>query len=186
MGLEKVKQEILEKARKEAAEITDAAKAEAKTIMRSAEKQMQNYELLIVEDVSRSVEQMKRRQLASAELGLQKQALAAKNELIESVFSDVRKRLRQLEEKKRETHVKSLLEIAGKEIDVAVVHCNARDAEFLWSYGKLGVVKDDTLLGGIIAESSDGRLRVDYSYETVLEQVKSKVLSDVARLLFGK
>ena len=192
MGLEKVKQEILEKAGKGAAGITDAAQAEAKAIMGSAEKQMQNYERLIDEDAGRAVEQMKRKEIASAELELQKQALAAKNELIKNVFSQAMKRLAQPGEKRREAHVRGLLGMARKEVDVAFVHCNSRDAGFLEggnsgsSSGKLKIIKNDDIAGGIIAESPDRRLKVDYSYETVLEQVKSRVLSDVARLLFGK
>ncbi len=196
MGLEKVKQEILEKARKEAAEITDAAQAEAKAIMRAAEKQMQNYEQLIDEDADRSVEQIKRREVASAELELQKQVLAAKNELIENVFSQAMRKLGQLGDKRREAHVKALLDLARKEMNVAVVQCNSRDAGFLEGVagnggssgdsGKLKIVKNDSISGGVVAESPDRKLKIDYSYETVLEQTKSKVLSDVARLLFGK
>ncbi len=188
MGLEKVKQEILEKARKDAAGIVGAAQAEAKAVMRASEKQMQNYERLVDEDAGRSVEQMKRRELASAELELQKQVLAAKNELIETVFSQAMKKLGQLGDKKREAHVKGLLDLARKEMNVAVVHCNSKDVEFLegGSSDKLKVIKNDSISGGIVAESPDRKLKVDYSYETVLEQTKSKVLSDVARLLFGK
>ena len=194
MGLEKVKQEILEKARKEAAEITSAAQAEAKAVMRAAEKQMQNYEQLIDEDLSRSVEQMRRRELASAELELQKQVLAAKNELIENVFSQAKRKLGQLGDKRREVHVKALLDLARKEMNVDVVQCNSRDARFLegstgnggGSSGRLKVVKNDSISGGIVAESPDRKLKIDYSYETALEQTKSKVLSDVARLLFRK
>src|SRR3989338_6453567 len=190
MGLEKVKQEILEKARKEAAEIASAAQAEAKAIMRAAEKQMQNYESLIDEDASRSVEQMRRRELASAEIELQKQVLAAKNELIENVFSQAMRKLGQLGDKRREAHVKALLDLVRKEMNVAVVQCNSRDARFLegstgngGSGGKLKVIKNDSISGGIVAESPDRKLKVDYSYETALGQTKSKVLSDVARLL---
>ncbi|MBI2581212.1 hypothetical protein HYV85_05420 [Candidatus Woesearchaeota archaeon] len=193
MGLENVKREILEKARKEAAEITSAAQAEAKAIMRAAEKQMQNYEQLIDEDVDRSVEQMRRRELASAELELQKQVLAAKNELIEDVFSQATRKLGQLGDKRREAHVKALLDLVRKEMNVAVVQCNSRDARFLegstgndGSGGKLKVIKNDSISGGIVAESPDRKLKVDYGYESVLGQTKSKVLSDVARLLFGK
>jgi V/A-type H+-transporting ATPase subunit E len=188
MGLEKVKQEILEKAQKEAAKIIDDAKAEAKAVMTSAEKQAQEHERLINDDVDNSIALAKKRELASAELQVQKQLLAAKNELIEGAFSDARKRLKLLGEKKRETHVKSLLDTAGKEIDLAVVLCSSSDAEFFerFSYGRLKIVKDDTMLGGIIAESPDRKLRVDYSYEALLERVRGKVLSDVARLLFGK
>ncbi len=185
MGLEKVKQEILENARKEADEILAAAEAEARTITRSAEKQMQDYQKLVEEDGERAAELMKRRKVASADLELQKQALSAKNEIIEGVFEQVRKKLRLRSDKSREADVKALLKAASGEMDVAVVHCNGRDARFLEGSG-LKVVKNDSMLGGIIAESPDGKLRVDYSYETLLGQARMRVLGDVARKLFGK
>lgn len=192
MGLEKVKQEIIEKAKKDAAAIIDAAQAEAKAIMKAAEKQMQNYGRLVDEDAGRSVEQMKKRELASAELEMQKQALAAKNELIENIFLQTKIKLGQLSDKRREAHVKALLDRAKKEMNVASVQCNSRDARFLegspgnGSGGRLKVIKNDSISGGIVAESPDRKLKIDYSYEAVLEQAKSKVLSDVAKLLFGK
>lgn len=185
MGLEKVKQDILEKAQREADEILAAAAAEARAIMKSAEKQAQEYGKSLAEEGDRTAELMKRREVASAELEMQKQMLTAKNELIESAFGQVREKLRLRGEKAREADVKSLLNAASQEMDVAVVRCCSRDARFVEGSG-LKVAKDDALLGGIIAESPDGKLRVDYSYDTLLGQVKAKVLSDVAKKLFGK
>ena len=185
MGLEKVKQEILERARKGADEILAAAAADAKAIMKSAEKQVQDYQKMLAEDGDKTAELMKRREVASAELELQKQMLTAKNELIESVFLQVREKLGELNDRKREADVNALLKAASKEMDVAVVQCSSRDAKFLGG-GRFKVVMNDPLLGGIIAESPDGKLRVDCSYDTLLGQAKAKVLSDVAKKLFGK
>ncbi len=186
MGLEKVKQEILEKAKGEAAAAIDAANAEARAIMKSAEKQIRDYEKTIDDDIERTAEVMKRREVASAELEVQKQALSLKNELINSIFSEARKKLGQLTEKGREAHIKTLLDAAFRELDAAVIRCSHKDAKFVQGRGKVKIVEDDSIGGGIIAESSDGRLRVDYSYDTLLEQARAKVLSDVARTLFGK
>ncbi|MBI2143242.1 hypothetical protein HYU20_02770 [Candidatus Woesearchaeota archaeon] len=185
MGLEKVKEEILEKARKDASEVVDAAKAEAKAIIRNAEKQMQDYQKLVEEEEERTADLMKRREVASAELELQKKLLSAKNELIEGVFGQAGKKLRLRNDKSREADVKALLKAASGEMDVAAVQCNSRDSRFLEG-SALKVVKSDSMLGGIIAESPDGKLRVDYSYETLLGQARVKVLGDVARKLFGK
>ncbi len=191
MGLEKVKQEILNGAREEAGKLAEHAKEEAKAIEKSAENQVRDYERMVEEDIEKSIEIMKRRELAAAELEVQKKALEAKNELIEAVFSEASKKLRSLGDKSREAHVKNLLGMAMNEMDVAVVRCNAKDGKFVSNYGggsggRLKVVASDDVSGGVIAESADGRLRVNYSYETMLEQVKSKVLIDVARILFGK
>ena len=185
MGLEKVKQEILEKAQKEADEILAAATAEAKRIMKAAEQQVQDYEKMVAEDEDKTAELMKRREAAAAELELQKQMLAAKNWLIESVFAEVKQKLKMRSDKGREADVKALMKVASQEMDVAVVQCSSRDMRFLEG-GGLKIVKNDAILGGIIAESPDGKLRVDCSYDTLLGQVRSKVLSDVARKLFGK
>lgn len=185
MGLEKVKEEILEKARKDASEVVDAAQAEARAIIRNAEKQMQDYQKLVEEDWEKASELMKRREVASAELELQKQVLSAKNEMIEGVFGQARKKLKLRNDKSREADVKALLKAASGEMEVAVVQCNGRDSRFLEG-GNLKVVKNDSVLGGIIAESPDGKMRADYSYETLLGQARVKVLGDVARKLFGK
>lgn len=189
MGLEKVKQEILNSAREEAGELAEQAREETKAIEKSAEKQVNDYERLVEEDIEKSVEIMKRRELAAAELEVQKKTLQTKNELIDAIFSEVRKKLRSLGDRSREAHVKNLLGRAMEEMDVAVVGCNSRDGKFVSSQGtggSLKVVADEGISGGVIAESTGGKLRVDYSYETMLEQVKSKVLIDVAKILFGK
>ncbi len=189
MGLDKVKQEILDNAREDAGKLTEQAKDEAKAIEKSAEKQVKGYERMMEEDMEKSVELMKRRELAAAELEVQKKTLDAKSELIESVFAEGWKKLRNIGEKSREAHIKSLLERAMAEMDVAVVKCNARDSKLVSSHtsgSRLKAVVAADISGGIIAESADGKLKVDYSYEAVLEQVKSKVLVDVAKILFGK
>lgn len=186
MGLEKVKQEILEKAQKEASELVESADSEAKAIVKSAEKSAQELEQRELDEAEKSSEFAKKREIAAAELELQKQALSVKNELVESVFSEAGKRLAQLGEKKREAHIRMLLDAAGKELDVAVVYCSKKDVRLVEGSGKLKVFSDEKISGGIIAESQDGKLRVDYSYDTLLGQVRSKVLGDVASKLFGK
>jgi len=185
MGLEKVKLEIVEKAKEEAAAIIDGANSEAKAIMKAAEKQMQDYEKSMEADLEKDAELLRMKDLTSAELEAQRQVLTVKNELIDSVFSEAAKRLGRLPEREREAHVKKLLEAALKELDAPVIRCSPKDAKFVQGR-RLKVIEDSSITGGIIAESLDGRLRVDYSYSALIEQVKARVLSNVARTLFGK
>jgi len=51
--------------------------------------------------------------------------------------------------------------------------------------GKLAEFKEHKSLGGIIVESSDGRLRIDNTYETRLEMLLPQLLPEVAKELFG-
>lgn len=188
MGLEKVKQEILDNARKEASAMIEAAQAEGRSIANAAEKQAGENDLAAEEKLQRDFDFMKRREVASAELELRKQVLATKSAIVEKVFGEAANKLKSLAEKKREAHIKALLYAARNELSVAVVRCNSMDVNIVEAFGegRLKIIPGSNLLGGIIAESSDGRLRVDYSYEAVLEQVRSRVLGDVARALFRK
>ena len=46
-----------------------------------------------------------------------------------------------------------------------------------------GVVKD--IEGGVVVESRDGTLQIDYSYRTFLNQVWETGLKDASDILFG-
>jgi V/A-type H+/Na+-transporting ATPase subunit E len=185
MGLEKVKQEIVGKAQSEASSIIEEAKKEARTILSAAEKRVKEKEQLMKDEADISVISMKKKELASAELEVQKKVLVAKSDLIERVFTEVGKKLGSISGTRRESHIKALLDLAKEEIEIAVVNCNSKDTTILKKLGEFEVVENDEISGGLIAETADNRLRVDYSYETLIEQVRSKVLSDVARTLFG-
>ncbi len=188
MGLEKVKQEILDNARNEASGIIEAAQAEARSILKAAQKQAEQNEEQAAAELQTAAEALRRKEAASAELELQKQTLSTKSEIIEQAFLDAAQKIFSLTEKKREAHIISLLEAARKEMNVAVVRCNARDIKLADSAsgGKLKILTDDSITGGIIAESSDGKLRIDYSYDALLDQARSKVLGEVANALFSK
>ena len=188
MGLDKVKQEILDAARTDAAAIIDQAHAEAKAVLKSAEKQAEDKARALDDEMNTIAESLKRREMAAAELELQKHMLAEKSSLIEQVFADGKKKLAALPEKARETHLRRLLEAARKDLAVGTVYCTGKDVRLLDSIsgGKLKIMKNDAMSGGLVAETADGKLRVDYSYDTMLGQARSKVLSDVAKTLFGK
>ena len=137
MGLEKVKQEILESAVKKAESITGAASSEAKEIARAVDKRLDEYGRLIEDEIEKAADALKRRELAATELEVRKGMLAAKSRAIEAVFSDARKRIGQLSDKRRESHVRALLDSARSELAVAVVICNPKDADVVGTFGKV-------------------------------------------------
>jgi V/A-type H+-transporting ATPase subunit E len=51
--------------------------------------------------------------------------------------------------------------------------------------GKVAEFKEHKSLGGIIIESSDGKVRIDNTYETRLEMLLPQLLPEVAKELFG-
>ncbi len=180
MGLEKVKERVLEEARQKAKARIDSAKAEAKEIMKSFSNQAREKEAFLKLQLEAEGASIKRRETAAAKLESKKLLLAFRKDFIEGIFSLAREKLAGLPESERASQIKKLLEKASSEIEVAVVYCNKKDARYVSGCK----VKEADVTGGIIAESSDGSLRVDYSYETMLEQLKDLLLPELDRLIF--
>ena len=108
--------------------------------------------------------------------------LVFRKEFMENMFSMAKERLSKLPESERSSHIKKLLQKANSELKVAVVYCNKKDAKFVTGYK----VKEADIIGGIIAESENGEIRVDYSYETLLAQIKDSLLPELNKLLFAE
>ena len=180
MGLEKVKEKVLNEAKQKAKSRLDSAQAEASDIVKAMSKNASEKEVSSKKQLESEVEFIKNREAAAAKLDSKKLSLAFRKKFIDEMFSLVREKLATLPDSTRDKHVKKLLEKAKSEIDVAVVQCNKRDRKFV---GNVKVTEGD-ILGGIIAESADGTLRVDYSYETMLDQLKDSMLPELNEILF--
>ena len=182
MGLEKVKERVLEEARQKAKSRIDAAKAEAHKILRSFSQQASEKESFFREQLAAEVELVKKSKAASTSIEAKKMTLAFRKSFIDEIFLLVQERLSKLPDQKRSEHVKKLLLKAGSEIEVAVIQCNKKDGK---SVSNLRTAEAG-IQGGLIAESADGTLRVDYSYETLLEQLKGTLLPELNEMLFGR
>ena len=79
-------------------------------------------------------------------------------------------------------HIKKLLEKANDELKIGTIYCNKKDLSLL----KGRKTKTVEIIGGIMAESADGELRVDYSYETLLKQIKESLMPELNQILFDK
>lgn len=179
MGLEKVKEKVLDEAKQKAKSRLDSAKAEARDIVKAISKNASEKEASSKKQIESEIELIKNREAAAAKLDSRKLSLAFRKKFIDEMFGLVKEKLEKLPDAARDKHVKKLLEKAKSEIDVAVVHCNKQDCKFVDN----AKVTETDILGGIIAESADGSLRVDYSYETMLKQLKDSMLPELNEML---
>ena len=122
-----------------------------------------------------------RQETASAELESKKLILEAKKEAIESVFEEARKRIEKLSGKQREDCMNRLLEKAKNDIAVAKVYCSKNDARLVEGFK----AEPSGINGGLIAENADGTVRVDYSFDTMLQNIKENELQEISKILFG-
>jgi V/A-type H+-transporting ATPase subunit E len=181
MGLEEVKEEIIRKAKDTAEEIISEGRKEAERIADEAKEKIRAKRKEIEAELKKIESAIKKKEIASSELEIKKMFLEEKKRAIENVFGEAKKKLGTLGESQRKEHVRRLIEKAQKEIDVACIYCNKKDKKFIKDFR----VAEDDILGGIIAEDEKGDVRVDYSYETILGNVKERYLQNIGKILFG-
>lgn len=181
MGLEAVKEEILNSAKEQANSMIAEARKEANRIAKEAEKRIGEIREKSEAEAKKMLDAIKRQEFASAELENKKMLLEAKKEIIESVFAEARKRLEALDDRKRELMMKRLLEKAKNEIEIACIYCNKRDAKFIKGFG----VEAANILGGIMVENKEKTVRIDYSFDAMLQGIKESELQNVSKTLFG-
>jgi V/A-type H+-transporting ATPase subunit E len=113
--------------------------------------------------------------------------LGAKEELIDECFSKAKEQLRSLtgEEYKNVLVqlIKDSLPLIGESGTVKLTR--EEDKSILSSFPNLtqkpGLVQG---LGGIILESSDGKIVVDNTFDAILERKKEDIRTEVAKILF--
>ena len=132
-------------------------------------------------ETKRITEVIKKQELASAQLENKKMILETKKQLIESVFSEVKNKLDKLDNGIRGEYMKKLLEKAKNDIEVVTVYCNKKDLGFIKDINAEGI----EIIGGLIAENGDKTVRVDYSFDTMLESMKENELQIINKILFG-
>ena len=181
MGLEAVKGEILANAKEQEEALLAEAKKEAERIMKEAEIKIASFREKTEAETKKFIETMKKQETASAELESKKMILEAKKDATEIVFEEARKTVEKLSAKKREAYIDKLLEKAKNDIEVAKVYCNKNDAKIVKGFK----AEPSDILGGLIAENADGTVRVDYSFDTLLQNIKENELQKISKILFG-
>lgn len=184
MGLEEVKKEVLVNAQSKAKALLDEARSEAKKAESEALEAVKKKEKLGEQETNSYINGVRKKELSSAQLEAKNAMLNTKKQLIDSVFEAVIGRLDKLESGKNRSMLEKLLRKAQDEINVASVYVNKKHIKLM--EGKVPSVQEAVILGGLIAENKDRTVRVDYSFDSLLNEVKEKSLGEIGGILFGK
>jgi len=181
MGLEKVKDEIVEKAKEQASLAVSQAKSKAGHTLREAEKKIEEYRNASLEDAKNVMVDIKRQEIARAELEAKKMFLQSKKEIIDEVMENAKKELLKSKEREMSDLISSLLNKAKNDIEIEYVYCNKMDSKFIKGCN----VKEAEISGGLIAENKEQTIRVDYSFDTLFQSMRENKLQEIAQELFG-
>ena len=189
MGLEELKKHIMDDLNKKVEEIKRETKSEVDNILNEAKRKVDDYRKYKQEKLNKEKQDMTLREEALVELEGNKLIQEARREAIDDLFNELTKKLSSMKTDEKKKYYQSLLKKAEKEIDVSAVYVNKSDIDIVKSIAKNIVknkdsIKEEEILGGIIAENKDGTIRVDYSFDSLLEEFRQKSLADISEKLF--
>jgi len=181
MGLEAVKEEVIRTAKTQEESMIAEGRKETIRLMNEAEEKVARLKEKSDLETKRAMDLIKKQEFASAELENKKMLLEAKKQLIDKVFNEVQKKVEKLDSKKRGEYIHKLMEKAKNDIEVENIYCNKNDIKFLKDFN----AKTVDIMGGLIAENKDETVRVDYSFDTILENIKENELQSINKVLFS-
>jgi V/A-type H+-transporting ATPase subunit E len=184
MGLDKVVKDISDKAEAESREIIAGAQVTAASIKKDAEAEAhKNLEAEMARSDS-AISKMRQRELSSAKLDVKKAKLNAEKDVLEEVHAELVKSLTQMPGQKKVDLINKLIAMSKKDVPQGKIFANAADAELVknsgYEYG--GAIK---CIGGIIVTSMDGSVNLDYTFDSIMEDVWAASMKPVSDILFG-
>ncbi|MFB6227090.1 MAG: V-type ATP synthase subunit E [Halobacteriales archaeon] len=175
-------EEIREEARADAEEIREEARADAEAIIEEAET-----------EVEREIERERDQKLSSANLEAKQERLEARRDQLRSVREDVEARIADISGERRRELTAALLDSAATEfededVDDIEVYSLDEDRELiqdlLTAYPGFSYAGEHDCLGGVVVESEASRLRVNNTFDSVLEDIWETNLKEISERLF--
>jgi V/A-type H+-transporting ATPase subunit E len=191
MGLETVADDIKQEARARAEEIVEEAEEEKEDVLSEARQEAESLKQEAEEEAESEAESLREQEISSAKLEARKMMSREERELLADLREDVRGELADIEQG-REEMTRTLLQAGVEELDEeeAVAYCAEDDeetvSELVDEFDGVEFGGTEEMLGGVIVESSDGRVRVDNSFDSVLETVWNDSVREVSERLLGE
>jgi vacuolar-type H+-ATPase subunit E/Vma4 len=191
-GMEKISEAILDKVKVDAQQIIKEAEEKALQEVEKAEKQLESK---FEEEKFKKIEEAEgeaARILAQASIKARLELSRTKADVIDKIVSTVKTTL--LNISSDESSLLGLIKevIAGLGVDKARIYVSPRDISTVQRFfekdkelaSRIMEIKEIDCTGGVIAESTDGKISVDNTYDTRLEMLLPKILPEVSKELF--
>ena len=144
-------------------------------------------------DVEAEIEREREQKLSSAKLEAKQMRLEARRDALQSVRSSVEDRIAAIDGDEREELTRELLDAASTEFggdDEVRVFGRADDealiSDILDDYDGYEYAGEYDCLGGVVVESDTSRVRVNNTFDSVLEDVWENNLKAISARLFDE
>ncbi|WP_458185988.1 V-type ATP synthase subunit E [Haladaptatus sp. NG-WS-4] len=191
MSLETVVEDIRNEARERAEEIRAEGEARADEIVAEAESDAEEILAAKERDIENQIEREREQKLSSAKLEAKQKRLEARRDVLQEVRADVEEQITTMGGDDREELTRTLLDAAATEFEsghTVRVYGRADDEELLTDivtdYDSFEYAGEYDCLGGIVAESEASRVRVNNTFDSILEDVWEDNLQAISSRLF--
>jgi V/A-type H+-transporting ATPase subunit E len=191
MSLDTVVEDIRNEARERAEEIRAEGDERADEIVSEAEDDADEILAEQERETEQTIAQEREQKLSSAKLEAKQKRLEARRDVLQDVRATVEERIADLEGDRREELTRELLDAASEEFDdgdTVRVYGKPEDDELLTDvvadYDGYEYAGEYDCLGGVVVESQQSRVRVNNTFDSVLEDVWEDNLQDISNRLF--
>jgi len=187
-GMEKISEAILDKVKVDAQQIITEAEEKALQDIEKAEKQL---ETKFEEEKRKAIEGAEREAaiiLAQASIKARQELSRTKADIIDKIISTVRTTLLSISSDKS-----SLLSLIKEVVDdKARIYVSPKDISKVQEFlerdkelaSRITEIREFDCTGGVIAESIDGKISLDNTYDARLEMLLPRILPEISKELF--
>jgi V/A-type H+-transporting ATPase subunit E len=194
MSLETVVEDIREQARAHADEIRGEGEQRAEEIVQAARQDAEEFRTRAEREVESEIEQERKQKLSAGKLEAKQTRLEARRDALEDVHDRVKTRVANIDGDTREELTRALLSAAAREFrdesETVRVYGRPEDESLLRDvlededYDRFEYAGERDCLGGVVVEGGRSRVRVNNTFESVLEGVWESELREVSNRLF--
>ncbi|QLH74880.1 MAG: hypothetical protein HPY73_05110 [Methanomassiliicoccales archaeon] len=185
MALDNVVGQILDSANKEAEKLIQEAEKEKAAILQQADENIAAKKKAQEKELELALARLRQQEMSSAELEAKRVVLNAKKAALDEAFQETLKELNSISSTERAKVYGKIITKAQSVIPNPKVYCPKGDAALLGNAMGVRAVIEKDMEPGLILESEDGTISLDYRFKTVLEGVWEKELKNVSNILFG-
>jgi V/A-type H+-transporting ATPase subunit E len=185
MSLNKVVDEILRKGGEKKAEVISAGERERDELITDADKRIAESRAKAEATITSAIAQMEQQEVSSAELESKKALLMARKSMMDLLKEHSLSRIAELPPERRKKLYSKLMAKAKKELGECYVYSNRADTSMLSLPPGLKSGGTIECSGGLVFESTDRTVRLDYRFESILDDLWSEDMQKIYELLFG-
>jgi V/A-type H+-transporting ATPase subunit E len=185
MSLDKVVEDILHRGEERKREILKLGEKERDEAIFQAEKMVEEDRKKGLTRTDALVVQMEQQELSSAELESKKALLAAQRQVMEELKEQVLAELEAYPKEKRRKLYNKLAARAKKELGECYVYTNKDDKSLLSLTSGLSAGGQIDCRGGLVFENKDRSVRLDFRFESMVDEVWNKDMQEIFAKLFG-